>query len=41
MIKDGLWSVSDIHYISSNVYGTITFICTYCLSSVFLWFYDL
>jgi len=29
MIRDGLWSLSDVHFMRSDVYDVITFLCTY------------
>jgi len=29
IVREGLWSLSDIHFMCSNIYGAITILCTY------------
>jgi len=29
MLRDDLWSLSDVHFMLSDVYGAITILCNY------------
>jgi len=29
IVRDGSWSLSAVHFTRSDVYGAITFLCTY------------